>query len=529
MARPLLFSQFWTFIQVLEQCQGLSLSQLQQQRIKANVPDIIPRVVSWNAHGGQDAGTFTLPENVYLLVPHERGLDAHYCLSTSANMELMLASTGGVFFKNRGWKLYKPGDKVPNQSYSPFAQDEQSANSCPSIRDFHPSWASAPMAKCLAGSNPSWCPVLASYQSATIEGRSVFAPLTYPFEKEGASFQEKLKICSRTSLQDIATNVKSRMKSDLHEVFLNANKPGLGFYADRMQDNLSRGRPVILIPFTCNSRDPNASRGNAVPADDVVEFVGQAQNKILAQNAGGNALSKVVSEQAPNMPGLDIDSKTATATASKSDECCGSCGGDADNSIGNSLPKNTRLLTPVMQDLLFRNVDDQAQLGQKNGDTAAKIAFALGKIFAKRGLTSASTDKASYNIKTVPAGNHKVTFQSEMQMILFQGLMTQEKVTIPQDSYNKIKTALDRTTDTTLPSQWRAQKQGSKEKFAFALFHAFRIMKANDPYVVANLDMLELNGDDGFKVPLTEEQLLIVNHLAGHGSSLKLRPPPASR
>ena len=82
-----------------------------------------------NAHGGYSEYTFKLPDNVYVLTPHPKGLDVPYSLSVpdKPKMEELIyrwKPNQLPFTTANGWHLAKPGDLVHNLHIFPWTSNE---------------------------------------------------------------------------------------------------------------------------------------------------------------------------------------------------------------------------------------------------------------------------------------------------------------------------------------------------------------------------------------------------------------------
>jgi hypothetical protein len=87
--------------------------------------DPIVNMVTLNGHGAYSSETFTLPANVYVMVPHPKGLQVPYILTLDKNSsveEIIYASKPAAFPMptSGGWKVFKPGEKIQNTQYSPW-------------------------------------------------------------------------------------------------------------------------------------------------------------------------------------------------------------------------------------------------------------------------------------------------------------------------------------------------------------------------------------------------------------------------
>lgn len=82
-------------------------------------------LVTINGHGAYNNEKFTLPNNVYVLIPHPKGLNVPYTLSAPPSQpieELIYKLPEGQLPlpTSSGWFLAKPGDKIHNLKIYPW-------------------------------------------------------------------------------------------------------------------------------------------------------------------------------------------------------------------------------------------------------------------------------------------------------------------------------------------------------------------------------------------------------------------------
>lgn len=214
---------------------------------------IMSYILTFNCHGQYSTNKFRLPENIYVLVPSRMGLDHPYILLPPKNrtdtFENIMYTTQTLKFQyqtkdgsfDSGWFLYKPGELVPNVSYSPFQEDDEAGNasSCEHIAKHHQPYNSKRMQACLKNHTNSFCPLLVPINKQ---------PYSAYQHTNNQKFHRKLKICGRTTLSDICNNIRTRLGN-------NDNIKGYHNSSEFVSNNIvpHTQSPIILIPFACNS------------------------------------------------------------------------------------------------------------------------------------------------------------------------------------------------------------------------------------------------------------------------------------
>lgn len=184
-----------------------SLQSLDPRHSLLAMNDPRQSLLTINCHGSYRAEKFRLEAGIFVLIPHRDGLDRRY---TTISCECET----GIYLENRfefphGWRLYKPGDWVNNQSYSTWKNPPQTNGGWGARAVHH------------YGYNYS------SARWGTFQG----------FTKC------KIVLYRRSSLKEIATTIRQHLK--LAEDFGERGmKP-------------SSQEPIILFPNTCNSGSNN--------------------------------------------------------------------------------------------------------------------------------------------------------------------------------------------------------------------------------------------------------------------------------
>ena len=169
-------------------------------------------VITINGHGkmlppsNPKTPSFLLPWNVYVLVPHHAGLEASYTFPNSqarGGYERFMYLPGPPFFHrlnfNYGWKLYKAGEFMPNQGYSPFSIEDKAGPingaTCSQMAD--PSrgfamWQQKLVASCIA-EHRSWCPLLVPDEQKDATTGQSYGPMKIPTQPKPYSMANERK------------------------------------------------------------------------------------------------------------------------------------------------------------------------------------------------------------------------------------------------------------------------------------------------------------------------------------------------
>ena len=253
----------------------------------------VNNILSFNGHGGKITSgdqTFTLPGNVYVLVPFGidvdgvnkpngsgtqktdttfKGLDVCYTTpapTPSAKLtfeEIIYGKPGKIKFTfnpnvDAKWHLYKPGDQVPNVEYHSFNPSGDAAGgtaqSCNDVSTNYKSYISDLMNACLNSGNVLNKKVCAYFVSKSHEAHDVFTDST-------GNYHLKLKICgdgtsATTTLKELAENCRDLVNFSRN--FVKGKKSSGETYETGYDDNKifpksETDDPIILLPFICNS------------------------------------------------------------------------------------------------------------------------------------------------------------------------------------------------------------------------------------------------------------------------------------
>jgi hypothetical protein len=184
----------------------------------STMDDPLKCMITLNSHGSFSNKQFTLPQNVYVLVPHPQGLDQPYIVESpqgGLSFEEMIYRSGGSADRfpsssGGGWRVYKPGELVHNLHLSPWTPSTD-------VNEEFTSWSArvppedAAKARPAGGSVPQFALVPARDGSQN--------PLRY-----GGEEKSKVKVFGSTDLQTVITKLQKE-------------KPG---------------EPIVLVPFACN-------------------------------------------------------------------------------------------------------------------------------------------------------------------------------------------------------------------------------------------------------------------------------------
>lgn len=251
----------------------------------------VNNILSFNGHGGKvnsGKNTFTLPENVYVLVPFGIGVDGikkpdgsakqktdekfkglNVCYTTPAPNttltfeEIIYGVPGKLKFTfnsnvDAKWHLYKPKEQVPNVEYYSFKPSDAaggSAQNCDSVAKNYKSYIKDLMNACLSlkDNNNLNKKVCAYFVSKSDTPHNVFTD-------SAGNYHLKLKICGdgkspTTTLQELAENCHKLV--EFSRDFVKNNKSTGETYEGYTDENIfpksGTNDPIILLPFVCNS------------------------------------------------------------------------------------------------------------------------------------------------------------------------------------------------------------------------------------------------------------------------------------
>ena len=169
--------------------------------------------MSLNCHGSFNLESFQLPEDVYVLAPHPEGFDKPYILlspSKGSFEDRLYASGDGKFPTpdSGGWRLYKPGENVPNLQLS--------------------SWSGGTASE----EYRKWSTSSGEKDKDLFDSKNIPAFATVPARAEnGDQYQaagemkKKVKVFGNTNLREVIRKLRQENKE----------------------------KPIVLIPFVCNA------------------------------------------------------------------------------------------------------------------------------------------------------------------------------------------------------------------------------------------------------------------------------------
>lgn len=187
--------------------------------------DPLDHLISINGHGRASNKTFELPENVYLIIPHLKGLEQSYTLISPPYgltfEELIYENQDGRIpaATSGGWKVYFPKEIVKDINISPWSQSDD-----PQIE--YKSWVHHVPSVDIKGvkSKAGKVPIF-----ATVPARTSNKDRLQYHGKE----KFKVKVFAKTRLSKIIEELKKKQPEG----------------------------PLVVIPFTCNS-DPTKNNQN---------------------------------------------------------------------------------------------------------------------------------------------------------------------------------------------------------------------------------------------------------------------------
>ena len=195
--------------------------------------DVLKRLITINAHGGKTSEKLTVPDWVYVMIPHHNGTSQAYTTPDASKDKLYEQSLyeNGHFNYSHGWKLYKPNDEIDNINFTILSTD------CDIIDKNHK--LQQPLTNYCKKEDQSfekYCTLYCTKQS-TILGNN------YEIIKYNNKNKIKIKACDSYKLSDVFNTLIKRLQR------LN---PDLKNNIEPNPDTISSENPILLIPFTCN-------------------------------------------------------------------------------------------------------------------------------------------------------------------------------------------------------------------------------------------------------------------------------------
>jgi hypothetical protein len=285
----------------------------------------VNNVLSFNGHGGKITGSsFTLPENVYVLVPFGigvegakdssgstkktdgsfKGLDVCYGFpdpeDTQSFEEIIYGDPGKLKLTfgsdvDATWHLYKPHDVVPNINYFPWKDADKAGVSCGDVSSNYDAFVSDLMKHCLGSSdilNNSVCALFVSDSTKT-DTTADYGKRSGVFIDKYKNYHLKLKICGdnpnvvTTTLEELANNCHKLV--EFSREFVKTKKKSGETYDGYDDANIfpksGTDDPIILLPFSCNSCD--SGKDIAIDHTNAGDASAEPLSKIIGELSGG--------------------------------------------------------------------------------------------------------------------------------------------------------------------------------------------------------------------------------------------------
>jgi hypothetical protein len=316
-------------------------------------------VLSFNCHGSKATGSFTLPENVYVLVPFgvdvdltggskttisKKGLDISYTTPPSpANTtfeELMYGPIGKLLFNSSAssdtkWYLYQPKEEVPNVDYRPFGKGDAAggdAATCDHVSEGYDHFVSDLMNHCLRSDtelNKKVCVYFVSDSTQTKDNPEKPGTTTSGvFKDQYDNSHLKLKVCGPTTLKELADNCHKLVKFSKDFIEESKKSDSQTYKANPVYDVgkilPEDNKPIILMPFACNAgSSPTIPINYSNPTEsteklsDIIESLGKlklseapAPAAAPAAGAAGGVAGVAAAAAAAGAKKLDLPSPT---------------------------------------------------------------------------------------------------------------------------------------------------------------------------------------------------------------------------
>jgi hypothetical protein len=183
------------------------------------VGDPLQHLVTLNSHGTYSTETFTLPADVYVLVPHPLGFEVPYMLSSPPDRitfeEMLYRQPPGRIPRpsSGGWHVYKPGDVIRNTKFDPWSGSSDTGQEYESWTQSVPKEDRAYIVAGPEGKIPAFALV-----PARDSRKQVLVYRGIP--------KMKVKVFGPTDLETVIRRLRTRIPVS----------------------------PIVLIPFTCNNR-----------------------------------------------------------------------------------------------------------------------------------------------------------------------------------------------------------------------------------------------------------------------------------
>jgi hypothetical protein len=222
------------------------------KRKNINEIDILNRLITLNGHGTHIATKFKVPDNIYVMIPNKKGLDRKYKIGDD-QYECKIYDHGFYNFQDffdatnqpSGWKLYKPNEEINDMFF------EKINKKCRDIDEIHKNLKKKCIKRLSVNEYEKICPI---YVTAT---KITATKITQ--QKYNDKFKLKIKICHNTTLQYLLNNIVKQLKNIELEDAENISP----FPCD-----ISKNKPILIIPFTCNFALENCMTLGNCPNDE---------------------------------------------------------------------------------------------------------------------------------------------------------------------------------------------------------------------------------------------------------------------
>ena len=260
--------------------------------IKSNplrINDVLENLITINGHGGFNPEKIKVPDWCQIMIPHVNGLDSDYTTPDALKDKLFEEDLyeNKHFNYKEGWRLYLPGDLINNLSISIF----KDASSCEIINEYHT--LQKPLtAKCKnQGNFNKFCPL---YCTKYVDGDYDY--ITYKNKRK-----LKIKACSGYFLKDLFDNLLNQLSKLNNE--------------DKKHISPNFDKPILLIPFTCNSTGGSQTNGfdpdNETHLNDIYQKLYDERFKTIPDTKKIEPVKKInVKKKTKSVKKIDVKKNT---------------------------------------------------------------------------------------------------------------------------------------------------------------------------------------------------------------------------
>ena len=245
------------FINILTELQVLNNDGDKKKQISYN------NFITMNGHGSKTDKEFEIPSdsNIYVLIPHEKGLEQAYTVSppsNPSNFETIIFNNRNIpVFKSNtqytGWKLYSPGTKINDINISDFGKGDPAgfgSTPCSEI----PTKFKNKNKDLVHNCNTEHQPACIVHHDNGLPNYEIF------INTDNGKFVYKIKICGKTTLEYVVNLLN---KQTLHNL----------------------DRPIILIPLLCNASSTKFEKNiTLLPEIDKTINIIQLFKKLLIED-----------------------------------------------------------------------------------------------------------------------------------------------------------------------------------------------------------------------------------------------------